>query len=160
MPPFSNWIYYCQERWLYFTIFLPERLRHRKLLLTLTSFEVETCPVFRVNDFSALMLTLGAADFSRRTKVLRFRPQAYLHKTPSIIPQPQDKIKPPPKNHRQGGQPPTTPPPPTTVADRPCPDLDRGCSSCPIQDSGQAAWDSGSRGNAQHPAQFQYGHRS
>ena len=27
MPPFSNWIYYCQERWLYFTIFLPERLR-------------------------------------------------------------------------------------------------------------------------------------
>ena len=75
MPPFSNWIYYCQERWLYFTIFLPERLRHRKLLLTLTSFEVETCPVFRVNDFSALMLTLGAADFSRRTKVLRFRPK-------------------------------------------------------------------------------------
>ena len=47
------------------------------------------------------MLTLGTADFSRRTKVLRFRPQAYLHKTPSIIPQPQDKIKPPPKN-RQG----------------------------------------------------------
>ena len=58
---------------------------------------MEIVVVFLWNDLSALMLTLGAADFSRRTKVLRFRPQAYLHKTPSIIPQPQDKIKPPPK---------------------------------------------------------------
>ena len=70
----------------------------------------EIVAVFRMNDLSALMLTLGAADFSRRTKVLRFRPQAYLHKTPSIIPQPQDKIKPPPKN-RQG---PTTNQSPST----------------------------------------------
>ena len=47
----------------------------------------EKVVVFLRNDLSALMPTLGAADFSRRTKVLRFRPQAYLHKTARIISQ-------------------------------------------------------------------------
>ena len=35
--------------------------------------EIEIVAVLRVNDLSALMLTLGAADFSRRTKVSRKR---------------------------------------------------------------------------------------
>ena len=85
-------------------------MRSNRRIFTHMSFDFEIVVVFLWNDLSALMLTLGAADFSRRTKVLRFRPQAYLHKTPSIIPQPQDKIKPPPKN-RQG---PTTNQSPST----------------------------------------------
>ena len=72
--------------------------------------EFEIVAVLRVNDLSALMLTLGATDFSRRTKVLRFRPQAYLHKTPRIIPYFPPTKKPPPKN-RQG---PTTNQSPST----------------------------------------------
>ena len=39
------------------------------------SFYSKILVVFYANDLSALMLTLGVADFSRRTKVLRFRPK-------------------------------------------------------------------------------------
>ena len=52
--------------------------------------------VFRVNDFSALMLTLGVADFSPPHQSSAVSAQAYLHKTPRIIPH-----FPPTKNPRR-----------------------------------------------------------
>ncbi len=52
--------------------------------------------VFRVNDLSALMLTLGTADFSPPHHSFTVSAFAYLRKTPHIIP-----YFPPTKNPRQ-----------------------------------------------------------
>ena len=52
--------------------------------------------VFRMNDLSALMLTLGVADFSPPHQSSAVSAQAYLRKTPRIIP-----YFPPTKNPRR-----------------------------------------------------------
>ena len=80
-------------------------MKRRRALLgapSLTCRSDSKVEVFRGNDLSALMLTLGLADFSPPRQSFTDSASAYLRKTPRIIPQPGGKKQTPAKNHRRG----------------------------------------------------------